>query len=213
MLNEKSSLPPKLRLKPKDTIHYINQIFEHFILLLSHSLDLRCLSSCACRALLTHNVFCIGNINGSFLVHESNALQNPTYILACKALFGDESITRYARDNDRFLSNGNIYKLFIFVLIFSSNCSIVVFNADEDLRIISSSIELIHVQNIYVTMLWKYLIYIYGHHGAVMCFTKIIKNVLDALLRMEHTLTNVAYLTISKSVSTLVQRASFLNYN
>ena len=69
--------------------------------------------------------------------------------------------------------------------------------------------ELIHVQNIYVTMLWKYLIYIYGYNGAVMCFTKIIKNVLDTFIRMEQTLTNVAYLTISKNVSTLLQHASF----
>ena len=147
----------------------------------------------------------------SFIVHETNALQNPAYKYSCNILFGDELVKAYIRDNERFLPNGNIYKLLIFVLIFSSNCSVVIYPNDEHIQTISSSIELIHIQNIYITMLWKYLIYIYGHDGAVMCFTKIIKNVLDAFARMEHVLTNITYLSILNKVSSLFERRFLLN--
>ena len=211
MLNRKSSLPIKLRLKSQDTVTFIDQMFENFVLLLLHSLDLRCLSPHAYRALLSHNAFAIGNINASFIVHETNALQNPAYKYSCNILFGDELVKAYIRDNERFLPNGNIYKLFIFVLIFSSNCSVVIYPNDEHIQTISSSMELIQIQNIYVTMLWKYLIYIYGHDGAVMCFTRIIKNVLDALARMEHVLTNITYLSILNKVSSLFERRFLLN--
>lgn len=211
MLSRKPSLPIKLRFKSQDMMNSIDQMFENFIELLSHSLDLRCLSPRACQSLLSRNAFVLGNINASFIIHESNALHNPTYQYSCKNLFSDELVKAYIRDNQRFLSNGNIYKLLIFVLIFSSNCSVVLYSNDADIPIISNSIELIHIQNLYVTILWKYLLYVYGHDGAVMCFTKVIKNVLDALARMEYILTNMTYLKILNKVSSLFERCFLQN--
>ncbi len=57
------------------------------------------------------------------------------------------------------------------------------FSNEEDLETMSSSMELVHVQNIYVTMLWKYLVYLYGENGAVMDFSILVKNVTDTLIQ------------------------------
>jgi hypothetical protein len=57
------------------------------------------------------------------------------------------------------------------------------FSNEEDLEALSSSMELVHVQNIYVTMLWKYLVYLYGENGPMMRFSTLVKNVTDTLIR------------------------------
>ncbi|CAF4084464.1 unnamed protein product, partial [Adineta steineri] len=49
---------------------------------------------------------------------------------------------------------------------------------------IPEAIHLIRIQNIFVTMLWKYLTYQYGYMGAVKHFDHLIKNYLDLLNRI-----------------------------
>ena len=55
------------------------------------------------------------------------------------------------------------------ILAFSSNCSIVL--SDHSLNLTNtsatSSISLIHIQDIFIVILWKYLVYQYGFIDAV----------------------------------------------
>ncbi len=54
---------------------------------------------------------------------------------ACDVFFGsDYTMMKYARDNERLVSNRNLYKLMLFVLIFFSHCSIIVFNDEKDYK-------------------------------------------------------------------------------
>jgi hypothetical protein len=69
----------------------------------------------------------------------------------------------------------------LLIVAFSSNCSIVTPHYTENVASISSSTSLINIQNILVTMFWKYLIYEYGFVGAVQCFTSFIKYILGIL--------------------------------
>jgi len=116
-----------------------------------------------------------------------------------------------AEDSQRFLTNENLYKLMLMVLIFSSNCSIVVFNNEADVKTMASSIELMQMQDIYVTMFWKYLVYLYGYYGAAMRFAIIIKNVLDGFMRMEEALKSVIHNTIFEKFSALIEHFLVIN--
>jgi hypothetical protein len=201
LLDEKCSLPPKLRTKSENTMDFISQSFKYLLPLLERSPDLHCLSTHAHRALVSRNVFFIGGMNGNFIAHETNAYSNPTLLTAVDLLYGRDFMIKCIQDTERYLSNGNLYKLMLFVLMFSSNCSIVVFNDEEDLKIMSTSIELICMQNIYVTMLWKYLVYLYGYNGAVIHFSLLVKNVLDMFVRAEEVLKNLTYNTLIDRVA------------
>jgi hypothetical protein len=114
------------------------------------------------------------------VARDTGAFRNPIYMAACSIIHESDFMTRCAKDYGQLVQNGNLIKL---MLIFSSNCSLVMFSNEEDLETMSSSMELVHVQNIYVTMLWKYLVYLYGENGAVMDFSILVKNVTDTLIQ------------------------------
>jgi hypothetical protein len=183
LLVERSSLPPKLRLKLEDTFKLMMLPLENLLPLVEHSPHFRCLSRHAYRALVLHNMFFTSSLSGSLIARETNAFLNLNCMYATSEVYGSDFMIKCAEDNKRLVANGNIIKLMLFVLIFSSNFSIVMFNNPEDLEIMSSSIELVHAQNIYVMILWKYLVYLYGENGAVMHFSLLVKNVIDMFTR------------------------------
>jgi len=185
IVGKKCSLPPKLRLKPADTLNLMSKLLKTILPLVERSPDVRRLSRDAHQALILHNSIYSSTLNGYLINREIDLFRNPTYMSACSLVFGNDFMMKSVQDAERILLNGNLYKLMLFVLIFSSNCSIVVFNDKEDIRTIVSTIELIRVQNVYATVLWKYLVYLYGFNGAVMHFSAIIKNILDMLIRLE----------------------------
>ena len=143
------------------------------------------LSASARQAVATHNVFLTGGMNGYLVGREIDAFRNPTYMMACGALYGSDYMLKCARDNERLEPNGNLIKVMLFVLIFSSNFSIVMPTGHEDTRTMASTIELMDVQHVYVTLLWKYLVYLYGYNQAAMRFSSMIKSAIDMLRRVE----------------------------
>ncbi len=81
--------------------------------------------------------------------------------------------------------NGTLMKIMLVIIAFSSNYSIVIFNNIQNIKIKSNPINLIHIQDIIVTLLWKYLIYLYGHTEAILRYSSLIKTVLDILYELE----------------------------
>jgi len=204
LLNEISSLPPKLRSKSGNAIDFMHQCLKTILPLVERSPDLRFLSRDAQRAVTLHNVPFLGGINATLVAREANAYKNTIFMTGSSVLFGNDFMMKCAQDNERFLPNGNLYRLMFFVLMFSSNCSIIIFKDKEDIRTTASSIELIHMQDIYVTTVWKYLIYLYGFNGAVMHFSAIVKNILDFFARTEEVLKNLSYnILVDKVVTQL----------
>lgn len=201
MIDERSTLPPKLRLKTADTLSIMSEALKDVLPLIEHSPHLRYLSSHALRALISHNLYFTGGLNGYFVAHELDAFNNMTCINSSILLLGEEYMKGCARDNERLLPNGTLYKLMLFVLIFSSSCTIVMFNNEEDCNTMSSTIELVRIQNIYVTVLWKYLVYIYGYNGAAIQFSSLVKNILDMFSRSEGMFQN---LTVNVLIDTIV---------
>ncbi|CAM4764581.1 unnamed protein product [Rotaria magnacalcarata] len=185
ILESKSSLPAKLRLKPADTIDLMSKPLENIVLLMGNSPHFCALSSNAHRAVVSHNLILTGGLDGYFVARETDQLNNIHYMIASGALYGSDFMAQCAKDNERLEPNGNLIKIMLFVLIFSSNCSVVVFNGQEDINIMSSTSELIHIQDIYLAILWKYLIYLYGYNQAIVHFSAMVKSVLDMLRRVE----------------------------
>jgi hypothetical protein len=73
--------------------------------------------------------------------------------------------------------------MMLIILAFSSNCSIVLSDHRYYLTNTSTtnSISLIRVQDIFIVILWKYLVYQYGFIEAVRRFDSLVKYHLDIL--------------------------------
>jgi len=192
LIDEKSALPAKLRSKAADTLNLISEPIKSLVPLVRMSTHFHHLSVDAQQLLLSNNLFYTGAVNGHFIGREVGAFQNPTYMTACSALYGDDYMMKCAKDNLKLEPNGNLLKLMVFVLIFSSNCSIVLFSPIQYHQYVVqnkirrlTALELLKMQDIYVTLLWQYMVYLYGYDQAALRFASIVKSVVDMFSRVE----------------------------
>ena len=201
MINQLYSVPLKLRSKLVQTSDIVDQGYSGVQTLVERSSHLQSLSNDSRRALAKHNMYTTGAMNTLFLFRELGVYSNVIITNVLSALYSPDAVISCVQNSNAFDSNGILIKIFIFVLVFSSNCSVVLFNDQEDFQTMSSSLHLIEIQNIYVTTFWKYLLYLYGHDGAVLRFSGLIKRVLNVLHLAELILHNTMH---SQMVNTLV---------
>jgi hypothetical protein len=173
---------------------------------MEHSPDLNSLSFDARRALTKHNLSSVGAINACFLSRELNLFKNSWFLNLFNVHYGTEYLRECGRNSARFDPNGSLIKMMLFVMAFSSNCSIVSFNDQEPLSIMSSSIELIRIQNIYITMLWKYYVYLYQFKEAVIRFSHFVKIILDLIHMLELQPKNEAHELMIETIATETER-------
>jgi hypothetical protein len=181
LIDQMSSLPPKLRSKLSNTSNIITQVFGSVEPLINRSLHLHSLPIDARRALIKHNMHIAGSLNQLFLFRELNVYKNPTILNALTVLYGHDVVRTCGRNIDECDPNGNLIKMLIFILVFSSNCSLVTYDDQEDIRTMSSSIHRIEIQNVYITAFWKYLVHLYGFEEAVVRFSSLMKLILNML--------------------------------
>jgi hypothetical protein len=206
-LHRLSLLPPKLRLKSSHTYNMISISFTGIQSLIERSPDLSSLSIDARRALTKHNLISIGSVNGIFLSRELDLYNNPLFLNACNEYYGVEFLKNCAQHSARCDPNGSLMKIMLFVITFSSNCSIVIFDDQENITTMSSSLNLIRVQNAYVTMLWKYLIYLYGFKEATLRFSSIVKSIIDVTRMLESMSENKTHDLMVETIVAETQRS------
>jgi hypothetical protein len=139
------------------------------------------LSTDAYCKLIRHNLPIFGTLNTTFIMREINALDYSAYITGLTTIYGDEAIADFKNFIITLEQNGIFIKIMLLILAFSTNCSVVLPDYDDDMTSISSSILILSIQNVFITMFWKYLIYQFGFLAAVQWFNHFIKYVLDII--------------------------------
>jgi len=185
MLQHQSSLPPKLRSKSTiflDIVEFFYSTFQSFI---QGTPYFNALPTDARRTLVQHNSRTSGTYNSVFIVRETNALDNLAYAAGCCNIYGYENYNTFKKFISNLEPNGVFCKVMLFIIGFSGNCSITELNNTDYMTTTTSAISLIQIQNIIVTMFWKYLNYQYGFLGAVKCFNSQIKFILNMLRWIE----------------------------
>ncbi|CAF2992324.1 unnamed protein product [Rotaria sp. Silwood2] len=180
-LKELSSLPPKLRSKPSEIVNLMRELYSSIGPLIERSPNFHSLTVDDRQVLIKHNLYVTGVMNGFFLCRELNVFDNITVLNSYNQLYGCEYMRECRQNIAQYDSNGSLIKIFMFILAFSSSCSIIKYDNQVDITIMSNSINLVPIQNVYVTMMWKYLIYLYGFREAVLRFTRLVKDVLDLI--------------------------------
>jgi hypothetical protein len=116
---------------------------------------------------------------------DANVFDNEAHQHMCDEIYGVDYMKEIYRLINKLEPNRVLLKVLLIILAFSTNCSIVTY--DRSIKLINlsaiDSFYLRGIQDIFVTMLWKYLVYQYGYEGAVRHFDHIVKNYLDTLNR------------------------------
>jgi len=178
------SLPPKIRSKTSNTLNHIGTLFSTI-----HTFIERCplfysLPSNFRRQLIKRNLDTVGCFNGFFMAKEMNVFENEIYSKYIDNIYGIGYSNSVICASQRLEQNQTLIKIMFMILIFSTNCAVITINQSENIQIIFNIKMLIHIQNIFVTLLWKYLVYEYGFNEAILKCLSLVKSILDLIQRM-----------------------------
>jgi hypothetical protein len=109
-------------------------------------------------------------------------LENPVWTNTLTYALGSDMIERKRYLNNRLEHDTTLIKLMLIIIAFSSNCYML----DERHTILNDHLlhgtfRLLGSQNVFVEILWKYMIYRYGYRETVLRFSALVKQTLDLI--------------------------------
>lgn len=200
-LQEQLSLPPKFRSKISLAFDITSLFYTSIQPFLERLTYFHQLPSETRQMLLRNNLHGTGTFNSMFAASEAKVFDYDYYIGTCEQIYGANCMKEVERFIARRELNINLMKIMLVILSFSSNCSIVLPDLDFDMNksLTSNSIDLIRTQDIFIVLLWKYLVYQYGFSEAVRRLDSLVKYYLDLLNRMND-ITNQQHLDMIEDI-------------
>jgi hypothetical protein len=124
-------------------------------------------------------LLCLG---GMYLMRESGIFDKPENEMIILPFYGREVIEQVKLICQQLSCDPVVFKLMLIALAFSSNCYTHHNrrNMNED-SLLLGTFRLLGSQNVYVELMWKYLIHNYSYIEAVQKFSTLIKQLLDTL--------------------------------
>jgi hypothetical protein len=184
LLEQQASLPPKLRSKSSAIFDITKLFFSAFQPLLERTPYFHYLTIDTGRTLVRSNSATIGTINSFFIIREVHALDYPAFLTGCNTIYGQDTMESLKKFSGLLEQNGTFVKLMLLILAFSTNSSALVFDSSDNMNSISSSLFIVNIQNMFITMFWKYLLYQYGSIEAIRWFNSFTKYILDVIQSM-----------------------------
>lgn len=153
--------------------------------LLKQCPDFHTLPMDARRMMIKNNIYFTSALNSIYIGREIDLGSNSDFEMSFNALYGPDYFTKCSLIPKRLDPNSTLIKIMLFIILFSSNYSIVTHEHSSGTQNILNSIILIKFQDLFADLLWKYLIYQYGFRETVLRYSSLIKTVLDNLYIVE----------------------------
>ena len=189
ILQKQSALPAKLRAKKSSALDFISTMYTSIQPFIERSPYFRNLPADFRQTIIHSNFIGTAGVNGFMIGAEADVYANEDYINACNKVYGIEYVKGNRRVLERYETNQNLLKLILIILTFSSNASVTSYDPSAALTIRSTTqmLYLLHTQDMFITILWKYVVYLYGYIDGVKKMDSLVKNVLETLDRIHAT--------------------------
>ena len=155
---------------------HVQSSFQSFI---GSSPDFRILTTSEQRSLFRRNLPGVIGFGSMYVLRQTaDAQQNSLLLDLVARTYGSEFIATLTAIYQRFHLDSTLIKVFLLVLAFSSNCSMMIIDEHENNDfdcLLLGTYRLLGSQNVYVELLWKYLITRYGYSHAAQQFSRLIK--------------------------------------
>lgn len=151
-----------------------NQIAS--ILLLIRSIpDFQILTLQEKMALTKRNLKGLIGISFLLLNRDSCLLNYQNYLNATISIFGKYTMTRTQQLQAHLDTNSNLIKIFTMIVALSSSAYMVdEISTPQDDPFLFGTFHLYGSQNIYLDLLWNYMVYRYGEHETIQRFAKLV---------------------------------------
>lgn len=205
-LTNQICLPLKIRVKENRTLNQIALLYFNIQLFINHCPFFNCLTTDLRNELIRRNINLVGSFNGFYLGKQMKIFENATYSKYLDNVYGLDYTNKILRASQRLESNENLIKILSMILIFSTNYT---YDNNNRVEFKSDTRILFSKQNIFVTLIWKYLIFQYGFQEAILKLSSLIKSILDLLLRINYGLEISKHWTM---VDEVIERITNLFY-
>jgi hypothetical protein len=131
-------------------------------------------------SLLKRNWQAITGLSVLLILRDSPVFDSCEYASNAIKVYGMEVVRRARRIRNRLDPDSLLIKLMLVIHAFSSNCLIVEApRSQQNDSLILGTFRLFGSQNVYVELVWKYMIYRYGYRDTVLRFASLVKQMLD----------------------------------
>ncbi len=166
-------------LKP---LEIASQIFISVQSFISALPDFRILTIDEQTSLFERNLHGIAGFYFMLVFRDTKILDNFTCLKAFKSVYGLEIMLLAKNATDQLDSDSTLIKLMVIIFAFSSHCFIINKRAiiERD-SLLHGTFRLLGSQNVYLELLWKYMIYRYGSNQSILRFSRLTQTFLCML--------------------------------
>ena len=172
-MSQQNSLPPRLRFKSASVIQLYQMTLDAGQSLYKNNRDFLSLSADD-RSILLHSTSpYTGSVSSNFIVCQIRLVESPTYYDTLEMITSETIVSMMKRLlPTRMNFDVIVVKLFLAILSFSTiGCSIYSNNSSGNLSNIQ---EVLRIQDRYIELTWRYLLYKCDYEQAVKCFSDFI---------------------------------------
>jgi hypothetical protein len=166
-----------------DTFNLFASFYTSVQSFVNATADFQVLTTAEQRSLFQRNLHGLFNLSGTFMLRDAGIFHNNRNESLIVPLYGHEVVRQAKRIIMRLDFDSTLVKIIHIVFGFSTNCYTVNYdpcmNKDALLR---GTFRLLGSQNVYVEILWKYMVYRYGYKETIYRFAALVKQMLDLII-------------------------------
>ncbi|CAF1404496.1 unnamed protein product [Adineta steineri] len=164
------------------SLHLMSSFYHSLQSFISSIPDFKILTPSEQCSLFQRNMLGLLCIGGMYFMRESGIFDKPESEMLVLPLYGTEVIKHAKVICQQLNYDPIVFKLMLVALAFSSNCYMIQNpgNTDKD-SLLLGTFRLLGSQNVYIELMWKYLMYRYDYQYSVNRFSNLIGQVLGAL--------------------------------
>ncbi|CAF0712052.1 unnamed protein product [Adineta steineri] len=196
-------------------IEIINQMCISMQSFISSSPDFRILTLSEQTSLFERNLPGVVAFYSTLFFRHTGILRIPEYLNAFITIYGSDIMLSLRQAIDELDPDPTLIKIILIILAFSSNCLIVNTNKTmERDSLLDGTFRLLGSQNVYVELLWKYLISKYGYDESVLRFARLIQIFLCIIKKLAIVYRNNAtHRTIFDNIADRTKQTLAINEN
>ena len=172
-IHQQSILPPKIRFKLTAVDGFFTSLMCTGQLLYEKNADFNSLCSHD-RLILLHNTMkYVGGLCSCHIARHLRFMDDPVMFESVETMYGSTSLAIGIRAVDQLDSDSIFIKLALALLTFSTFNYISYTNTPPENLMNTRAV--LNIQDTYIELMWRYLIYKYDHQRAVICFSNFIR--------------------------------------
>jgi hypothetical protein len=173
LIQDQNSLPPKLRFKCSLVKDFYTSMKTNIQLVFEKNRDFLSLSSDDRTTLLRTTVKYTTSMGGLFALRKAHLFDDPSFFKSTEIIFQSTAAAFSKRVIDHLDPDDTFVKLTLAILSFSTTNYTIYSNFNP--TNLTNIKTILSIENMYIELAWRYVLYKYGHHQAVRSFSNLIR--------------------------------------